>query len=63
MLNGNSQTSIAHKHSVLTKFLRPQLGLFFVLKFARSRGISSTVYKVRIDRKVLFKQKMAVNSR
>ena len=32
-------------------------GPFFVLKFVRSRGISSTVSKVRIDRKVLFKQK------
>ena len=36
---------------------RPQLGPFFVLKFLRSRGLSSTVSKVRSDCKVLFEQK------
>ena len=45
----------------------PQLGPFFVLKFLRSRGLSSTVSKVRSDCKVLFEQKngplIAVNSR
>ena len=44
-----------------------QLGPFFVLKFLRSRGLSSTVSKVHSDRKVLFEQKngplMAVNGR
>ena len=42
----------------------PTWGLFFVLKFLRSRGISSTVSKVRSERKVLFEQKNGpVNSR
>ena len=48
-------------------FSPPQLGPFFVLKFVRSWGISSTVSKVRIDRKVLSKNKkwplIAVNGR
>ena len=48
-------------------FTRPQLGPFFVLKFLRSRGLSSTVSKVHSDRKVLFEQKngplIAVNGR
>ena len=48
-------------------FSRPQFGPFFVLKFLRSRGLSSTVSKVRSDRKVLFEQKhgplIAVNGR
>ena len=51
----------------LELFTRPQLGAFFVLKFLRSRGLSSTVSKVRSDRKVLFEQKngplIAVNGR
>ena len=40
-------------------FTRPQLGPFFVLKFVRSRGISSTVSKVSSDRKAVFKHKNA----
>ena len=43
------------------------IGALFVLKFVRSRGISSTASKVRSDRRLLFKHKMgpliAVNGR
>ena len=42
-----------------TFLTRPQLEPFFVLKFLRSRGLSSTVSKGRSDLKVLFEQKMA----
>ena len=45
----------------------PNWGPFFVLKFLRSRVLSSTVSKACSDRKVLFEQKngplIAVNGR
>ena len=62
--------SLSRKSFLRAKFLhraffaRPQLGPLFVLKFVRSRGIFSTVSKVRSDRTVLFKHKNGpVNSR
>ena len=50
-----------------TELRGPNWGLFVVLKFLHSRGLSSTVSKVRGDREVLFEQKngplIAVNGR
>ena len=60
-IDGQEQSQIQESLSFLT---RPQLGPFFVLKFARSWVLgrdSSTVFKLLSDRKVQHTQKMAVN--